>query len=244
VITGVNEGTTSAVIVISDGKGHTCDVTVPIKVSNNPQDQPVGLEGIAPTSKDGSDGRIAGLIAGKTYQYKAAASMGDYTTLAASDGCDEITGLSAGTYLVRFAAIPGYNAGKAIEVEVPQYVPKSVADLDALSYKVGGVEEKAIPGFNSNTVTYFVVLVGDVENGTEIHLSGVPADSRATVTESGKRNGAGWICHGNNKSYGRGWSDKQNLYGKLHHRKNCGQRGKDTGVQDTRGWDNRSWRHR
>ena len=78
VITGVNEGNTSAVFTVSDGKGHTCDVTVPIKVSNNPQDQPVGLEGIAPTYKGGSDGIITGLIAGKTYQYKAAASMGEY----------------------------------------------------------------------------------------------------------------------------------------------------------------------
>ena len=185
VITGVNEGTTSAVITVSDGKGHTCEVTVPIKVSNNLQEQPAGLEGIAPTSKDGSDGKITGLIAGKIYQYKAAASIEDYTTLAAGDGCSEITGLRAGTYLVRFAAIPGNNASKAIEVEVLQYVPKSVADLDALSFKVGGAEEKAVPDFNSNTVTYFVALHDDVENGTEIHLAGVPAaESRATVTET------------------------------------------------------------
>jgi hypothetical protein len=182
-ITGVNRGTTGAVLTVSDGKGHTCDIPVSIAISNNPQSQPVGLEGIAPTSKDGGDGKIAGLVSGKTYQYKAAGEEGYSPGIDGYDG--EITGLTAGTYLVRYAAVPGYDASKAAEVEVPQYVPKSTADFEALSYKVGEAEKKEVPDFYKNIVTYHLVLDSDVEDGTEIVLSGTPAaGSGAVVTET------------------------------------------------------------
>ncbi len=182
-ITGVNRGITGVVLTVSDGKGHTCDVPVGIIVSNNPQSQPLGLEGIAPTSEDGSDGKIKGLKKGKTYQYKAAGEEGYSSEIDGQDG--EITGLAAGTYLVRYAAVPGYDASKATEVEVPQYIPKSTADLETLNYKVGEAEEEKVPGFDKNTVTYQVVLDSDVEEGTEIVLSGRPAaGSGATVTET------------------------------------------------------------
>ena len=74
------------------------------------------MEGIAPTSEDGSDGKIKGLKKGKTYQYKAAGEEGYSSEIDGQDG--EITGLAAGTYLVRYAAVPGYDASKATEVEV------------------------------------------------------------------------------------------------------------------------------
>jgi hypothetical protein len=183
VITGVNKGSTSTILTVSDGKGHDCNIVVEIRVSNNPQSIPVGLIGIAPTVKNGSDGKITGLVAGKTYQYKAAVST-DYTTIVAEE-YGEIEGLAAGTYLVRFAAVTGHDASKAVEVEVPQYVPRSIAGLDALSYKVGGSEETAVTGFDGNVVTYNVKLDSDVEDGTEIVLSGIPAEgSGAAVTET------------------------------------------------------------
>ncbi len=129
---------------------------------------------------------------GKQYRWRLIAGNGEivatseaYTIMAANEEICEITGLTAGTYLVRYAPVTGYEAGKSAEVVVPQYVPNSIACLDRLSYKVGTAEETEVPDFDKDTVAYNVELNYGVENDTEIILSGIPAEgSGASVTES------------------------------------------------------------
>lgn len=74
-----------------------------------------GLMGIAPTSFGGSDGKIIGTT--NLMEYK---SLGGSTWISVTG--IEINGLSAGTYQVRYAAKPGFNAGTITNVIVPAYV--------------------------------------------------------------------------------------------------------------------------
>lgn len=76
-------------------------------------DAPTGLEGVAPTTVDGDDGKITGVD--ETMEYASDAEFGDAT------GCDgtEITGLTADTYYVRLKETATHYAGEAATVEVP-----------------------------------------------------------------------------------------------------------------------------
>lgn len=90
---------------------------------------PSGLAGIAPASSANNNGRITGTNSAQEYKRSGGA---DYTRVTGT----EITGLTPGTYLVRYAAKFGYNgpvspggsgnkvavpyaAGQAVEVVVP-----------------------------------------------------------------------------------------------------------------------------
>ena len=68
------------------------------------QSAPTGLSGTAPGVYGAKDGRISDTTAAMEYKRSDAAS---YTAVTGTS----ITGLAAGTYLLRFAAKTGYNAG-------------------------------------------------------------------------------------------------------------------------------------
>ncbi|MBB6670209.1 S-layer homology domain-containing protein [Cohnella nanjingensis] len=78
------------------------------------QDAPTGLSGIAPSAPDAADGQIIGVTEGQEYKL---ASAKDYIPVTGT----AITGLTPGSYLVRFAAKPGYSQSPAVEVVVPAY---------------------------------------------------------------------------------------------------------------------------
>lgn len=86
---------------------------------NEDQAMPEGLVGVAPTAA-GNDGRITGTTAAMEYKLAAA---GDEDYAACSDTATG--GLTAGDYLVRYAAKTGFNAGEAVLVNVPAYTPPS-----------------------------------------------------------------------------------------------------------------------
>ncbi len=95
-------------------------VEIGIEIAQLPatEDQaaPTGLDGVAPTSESVDDGKITGVDDTMEWTVKGE----DDWTLVEEDA-EEITGLSAGTYEVRYAAKEGYNAGEAAEVVVPEY---------------------------------------------------------------------------------------------------------------------------
>ncbi|KUP21220.1 S-layer homology domain-containing protein [Paenibacillus sp. DMB5] len=90
---------------------------------------PSGLGGAAPTSAGATDGQITGTL-NKALEYKSVTD----TVYTAVTGA-AITGLTPGTYLVRYAAKPGYQgpttvdgataiaygAGESVAIEVPAY---------------------------------------------------------------------------------------------------------------------------
>ena len=83
---------------------------------NQNQAAPSGLTGVAPTFANGT-----GKITGTTTAMEFKAELADdstYTTCSANE-----TTATPSTYLVRFKAKTGYNAGATASVTVPQYVP-------------------------------------------------------------------------------------------------------------------------
>lgn len=123
---------------------------------------PTGLTGEAPTTYNGTDGKITGTSAEMEY-----ADNKDFTQ-AQTCGEDETTGLTAGTYYVRYEADNNHNAGKSVQVTVPNgpITVKSIAISSTghkTEYKVG--EALDVSGLTL-TVTY--------SNGTEKE---VPVDT-------------------------------------------------------------------
>ncbi|MCP1161304.1 hypothetical protein [Bacillus infantis] len=94
--------------------GSIAEVVVPPYTPLN-QQAPAGLAGVAPTVS-GNNGKITGSSSAMEYKVK-----GSLTWLPVTGS--EISGLSAATYEVRYAAKPGYNASPLVEVEVPPYLP-------------------------------------------------------------------------------------------------------------------------
>lgn len=81
---------------------------------------PSGLSGVAPTSVDGSDGKITGINPANTMQYRIKSDPAvDWIT--AENGVTELTGLIAGTYQVMIKGSPGIINSKIAEVVVPAF---------------------------------------------------------------------------------------------------------------------------
>lgn len=78
---------------------------------------PSGLAGFAPSTENGSDGKITGTTS--AMEYATAADSHDWTDCTHG----ETTGLAAGTYYVRVKAQGIHPASDATEVVVPDYVP-------------------------------------------------------------------------------------------------------------------------
>ncbi len=76
-------------------------------------DAPEGLAGVAPTLKGRSDGKITGVSAGMEWR----ASEGDAFTACTGD---ELTGLAAGVYTLRYAAADGKLPSESGDITVPE----------------------------------------------------------------------------------------------------------------------------
>ena len=114
---------------------------------------PTGLTGVAPTSASGSDGRITGV----TTEMEYSASGSSYTPCSGT----EITGLTAGTYYVRYKETATHEAGAAATVSVPAYSPPAPATV-------------AAPTFDPPAGTYSAaqnVTITCSTNGATIHYT-------------------------------------------------------------------------
>lgn len=79
-------------------------------------DLPAGLSAAAPTTYNGSDGKLTGTTAAMEYSTDANFTSPTGTACTAN----ETTGLTAGDYYVRIAESTNYKAGPAVMVTVPQ----------------------------------------------------------------------------------------------------------------------------
>ena len=96
--------------------GSTDAVTAAWSIGKATQEAPNGLAGVAPTTEGGGDGKITGVTV--KMEYRMATDSG-YT--ACPDG--EITGLSAGTYFVRYAKDSNHFASPDAAVAVGEGAP-------------------------------------------------------------------------------------------------------------------------
>jgi len=149
------------------------------KVFSRLEAVPNGLYGVAPTSKDGKDGQITG--AGSALEYY---NVQDAVYKYLPAGGTTITGLTAGTYKVRYAASEGYQgpttatgaavipyaAGEAVEVVVPSKVAftdvsdaswysDAIGFLAARNITSGTDEEKYSPNATVTRGQFIVLLL-------------------------------------------------------------------------------------
>lgn len=123
----------SQTITVTVG-GKSATFTVAIK--NNDQAAPCGLTGVAPTSLANNDGKITGTTVAMEYKLSTALTYSPVTGT-------QITGLAAGTYNIRYAAKPGYNAGTTMDIVIPVYTTKTLESIAVttlptkMTYKVG-----------------------------------------------------------------------------------------------------------
>ena len=111
--------------------GSTETVTAAWSIGKATQEAPNGLIGVAPTTKGGSDGKITGTD--DTMEYRAAGET-VYTPCTGS----EITGLSAGTYDVRYRASKNLKAGGDAKVLVGKSEPPQPTEFTVTFDANGG----------------------------------------------------------------------------------------------------------
>lgn len=156
---------------------------------------PAGVYGIAPTTENGSDGKITGTTADMEYadneEFTGAKTCTDGTT----------TGLAAGTYYVRLKETKNHEAGKAAEITVPAYGTPTVESISVNStahktqYKVGDaldvtgltIEVRTSDGKSTtlpvteNMVSGFDASAAEQQTLT-IHYQGMTATYTITIT--------------------------------------------------------------
>ena len=157
---------------------------------------PDGVYGIAPTTENGSDGKITGTTADMEYAdneaFTGAKTCTDGTT----------TGLAAGTYYVRLKETETHKAGKAAEITVPAYGTPTVKSISVNStahktqYKVGDaldvtgltIEVRTSDGKSTtlpvteNMVSGFDASAAAEQQTLTIHYQGKAATYTITIT--------------------------------------------------------------
>ncbi len=108
--------------------GSTDAVTAAWSIGKATQEAPIGLNGVAPTTEGGSDGKITGVTDKMEYRMEA---EGSYTPCSGA----EIENLSAGHYFVRYAEDHNHFASPDAEVTVGEGAP--LADC-TITFNAGG----------------------------------------------------------------------------------------------------------
>jgi len=126
-------------------------------VFNLDQAAPTGLSGVVPTSAL-NNGKITGVTTAMEYKMSSGAV---YIAVTGT----EVTGLTAGTYLVRYSAKEGYNAGTPASVEVPEYVAADQYGLVKAFEQTTGTLAAMVRLLNANglTINYDISSYLDVE---------------------------------------------------------------------------------
>ena len=155
VVSGTNSekdaGTYVVIIKPSAGKtwedGSTTPKTIGWEITKASQSAPTGLKGEKPTTAGGSDGKIT--IVNEQMEYRKSGAD-SYTACTGT----EITGLSAGTYEVRYKGDKNHNESPAFAVTVPD------ADMPA----------------------FFLLIINGTGNGMYVEGTVVPITAYAPET--------------------------------------------------------------
>ncbi|MBE6688706.1 MAG: hypothetical protein E7588_05450 [Ruminococcaceae bacterium] len=145
------------------------------------QGAPRGLEGVMPADA-ANTGKITGLDAGLSYEYRVSGNANAYTAVAA--GATEITGLAGGkTYDVRLAGEEGVkNPGYAAEVTVPAYTKFVINSVE-------GVNDAVIT--ETSAGNWKVELpIGTNLSAVKLNTTAYYGANNATVTAYGDSNRA------------------------------------------------------
>jgi hypothetical protein len=136
---GLPAGTYPVVITAANGVAPNATWTFTLTVNNASQAAPTGLGKTDETAVGANDGTITGVTPAMEYRLSTDIA---YTPVTGTT----ITGLAPGTYFVRFAAAPSYNAGADATI--------TIAAFQSLS----GVN--AIPTLNPMALVLLVLMLG------------------------------------------------------------------------------------
>lgn len=155
----------------TDGSLESKDIPWSIAKSTTPPAAPSGLAGVAPTSADGTDGKITGTTTEMEYSTTSGFSSSK------DCGAGETTGLAAGTYYVRVKETLNHVAGAEAEVVVPAHDAPYVTGISIATpagktkYQVGDsldvtglTIEAAYSDGTSQTVTVTANMVGGFDS--------------------------------------------------------------------------------
>ena len=129
--TGTDAGDYTVSVTSKTGKwadGSTDAVNAAWSIGKATQEAPIGLNGVAPSTEGGSDGKISGVTDKMEYR------MADESIYTACSGT-EIDNLSAGNYFVRYAEDNNHFASSDAEVTVGEGA--SLADC-TITFNAGG----------------------------------------------------------------------------------------------------------
>lgn len=151
-----------------DEKTKAYQDAIKLLVKKGTQTAPTGLQGVATTTEGGSDGKITGTTT--LMEYK---KDGETVYKDATEG--EITGLTKGTYLVRYKATDDLLASPDASIEVKDYVaPKYTYTLEDSKSIVG--QKDFTVYLNGNKITGNFTLykyLGTDYKGSNIGTDGV-----------------------------------------------------------------------
>ena len=174
---------------------------------------PKGLSAVDVTTVGGT-GKITGLDATKSYEYKAA-DAAEYTPVAA--GATEIADLPVGDYQVRYAATAEAEAGTAVDLRVGYALSEFTVYLDSASgnnandgytgetavstIKQAQTQLDAIMAYAPEDTTGVIRIVGTYEIATTTQAYKLPAHSYPLLITGGtlkftntNSNSQKWLC--------------------------------------------------
>ena len=162
------------------------------------------LAGVKPSLPGEEDGKITGLDANKSYEYRPVADP-EVAWEPVTSGATEISGLAAGTYEVRYAETDTHTAGPIKEVTVPEgEATVTIVDGGTGATGSGSYKQGVAVTINAGTKTSCVfekwtAYPADVTftNAEATETTFIMPDHNVTIT-------AIWHCHKDNATKNEG----------------------------------------
>lgn len=165
------------------------DVTTEFTIQNADQAKPTGVVGVRETSKGQGDGKITGVDSSMEYRAEGETA---YTAITG----EEVTGLAAGKYYVRYKAKTNYNASEDAEITVSEgRMLKVYLPLEQIGYTIS--TDPAEVAYNGTVTLTYRLAAGYTEgddfavtasvgtataNGDGIYtISGITEDTTVSV---------------------------------------------------------------
>ena len=174
-ITGLTAGTYKVRYAGTADKNASDATSVEVGVKED-QTAPTGLTATKASSSTATDGKISGVTAAMEYQIDGAS-----TWTAVGNGKTEITGLTAGTYKVRYAGTADKNASDATSVEVGVKVAPTVTAPTAKNLTYNGQKQELVNAGSTEdgTLYYAVTTENTAPTDDNLYTTSIPAKTEA-----------------------------------------------------------------
>ena len=175
-ITGLTAGTYKVRYAGTADKNASTATSVEVGVKED-QTAPTGLTATKASSSTATDGKISGVTAAMEYQIDGAT-----TWTAVGENQTEITGLTAGTYKVRYAGTADKNASTVSTVEVGVKVAPTVTAPTAKTLTYNGQKQELVNtgSTEDGTLYYAVTTENTAPTDENLYTTSIP-----TATDAG-----------------------------------------------------------